>query len=468
MKKNLLFFSLLLLAVYACSSDDNGSNTSTSVSFAERSVNLTEEITDVNIVFSKPTSSAGTITLAVIETEAAYDVDYNTDPAGSSTTLEIDFQAGVSQVSFDFHKLIPAIEDQTKNVEFTITGISTDYEVIGNTTTVLNFNETALAGTSLAPEVGGPGQVNQVYIDLSSGAMTTVPRVSWDLGFYSGSEFRVILNNSVKMSAKSLQNNDMSVSISPDESMIIAQGAGNVDQVDDPTGNITGTTIAEVSENDDENFVYLINLGSNPSDAAPIFGSVAADTGAHRGWKKVRILRDAEGYKLQYANLSESSFQEVTIAKDTAYNFSFFSFTSNSTVNVEPEKDKWDINFTTFTNVVNFGSPLPYFYPDYVINNSRGGAFAYDVSTEDFSYENFALSNVDHSKFIEDQRGIGSSWRGTTAIGPDGLPVSQFVLKTDIFYVLKDPAGNIYKIRMTGGALENQERGHPTFVYELL
>ena len=48
------------------------------------------------------------------------------------------------------------------------------------------------------------------------------------------------------------------------------------------------------------------------------------------------------------------------------------------------------------------------------------------------------------------------------------MPVSQFVLKTDIFYILKDTAGNFYKIKMTGGALPNLERGHPTFVYEML
>ena len=103
-----------------------------------------------------------------------------------------------------------------------------------------------------------------------------------------------------------------------------------------------------------------------------------------------------------------------------------------------------------------------------MVNNSRGGAYVYGVSTSDFTFENFTISQVDQSKFIEDQRGIGSNWRGTSTVGPDGFPVSQFVLKTDIFFVLKDPDGNIYKIKMTGGALENQERGHPSFVYELL
>ncbi|MNY82828.1 hypothetical protein D3C86_2251700 [compost metagenome] len=53
-------------------------------------------------------------------------------------------------------------------------------------------------------------------------------------------------------------------------------------------------------------------------------------------------------------------------------------------------------------------------------------------------------------------------------IGPTGLPVSQFVLRTDRFYVVKDPAGNIYKLKFTGGLSAAGERGYPTFQYAIL
>ena len=466
MKKYLLFFSFLLLAVYSCKDDDGVDSGPLAVSFAVPSANLTEEVTDVVISFSKATSSAGTITLGVAETEAKYGVDYTTNPTGSASALTVPFEAGVTKVVFKFNKLVPAVEGEVKNVKYTINAISTNYEITGNNTTILNFNETALTGKSLAPQVGGPSQANQVYIDLSSGAMTTVPRVSWDLGFYSGNEFRVILNNSVKMSAKSLNSTNLAAVVAEDNTMLISQGAGSVNQIDNPTGVITGTAIAEVSANDAENSVYLINLGSNPGSTPPALGSPAADSGTHRGWKKVRILRNGNGYKFQYADLNATTFNEVIIDKNATFNFNFFSFTANATVNVEPQKEKWDLNFTTFTNI--FGGNTPYFFPDFIVNNSRGGALAYSVSTADFSYDNFTMANVDQSKFINDQRGIGSLWRGTSAPGPDGNPMSQFVLKTDIFFVLKDPAGNIYKIKMTGGALPNLERGHPTFVYSLL
>src|SRR5690606_1898037 len=135
MKKFLLFFSLALMSVYSCSDDDgiDGSNAN-AVSFEVPSMNLTENSADVVITFVGQTTASGVITLGVEETEAAYGTDYVTDPAGSSSSLEIPFDAGVSKVNFTFNKLIPANEGQEKNVKFTINEISTNYQISGNKT----------------------------------------------------------------------------------------------------------------------------------------------------------------------------------------------------------------------------------------------------------------------------------------------------------------------------------------------
>lgn len=169
---------------------------------------------------------------------------------------------------------------------------------------------------------------------------------------------------------------------------------------------------------------------------------------------------------MQYADINATTHQEVTISKNPSYNHTFFSLTTNTTVPVEPQKYLWDIAFTPFTNVV--GGVTPYFYADFVLTNTKGGAKSYQVLTSDFAYDNFAKANIVESNFINDQRNIGSNWRSTSAMGPGGVPVSQFVLKTDRFYVIKDPAGNYYKLRFTGGANQSGERGYPVFEYTLL
>src|SRR5690554_7530188 len=104
MKRSILILSFLLFAIVGCSDDDNKGGAATSISFAIPSVNLTDEVTTVGISFSKPTTSAGTITIKVVETEAEHGVDYTTVPAVALTTLNIEFDSGVSQVTFDLDR----------------------------------------------------------------------------------------------------------------------------------------------------------------------------------------------------------------------------------------------------------------------------------------------------------------------------------------------------------------------------
>lgn len=465
MKKSLFLLCSFFLALIGCSEDSNNVQNTEYISFALPSINITNQVTTVEILFSKPTTSSGFLSLAVTETHVAYAQDYTTFPETISSILEIGFPEGASSISFALNSLISPTEE-VKNVAFSIVSTSNNYQIAGNTSTILNFNQAVLLGGSMTPEVGGPNQPYHVFVDLSTGEMTAIERTSWDLGFYSGNDFRVILNSTIKMSAKDLLTTDLSAIVLPDTNMIIGQGAGNVNQIDFPDGDLTKTVIAEVSEHDAENFVYLINLGSNPASTPPYIGSVGTDGGAHRGWRKIRILRDQANYKLQYANLQDTTYQETIISKEALYNFSFFSFTTNSTVLVEPEKTKWDISFSSFTNVIE--TTLPYFFSDFILNNSRGGALAYEVLTQDYTFTNFGLADLNSSKFELTQTAIGASWRETATNGSQGVPVSQFIVRTDVFYVLKDPDHNYYKLRMTQGVLENGERGHPKFIYSLL
>jgi len=469
MKKNfILMLSFVLLAFTACNSDDNDGQ-SIAVAFAESSYNLTSAATPVQIKFSAPAASAGTITLTYTATAAAYTTDFTTVPAIVENKITLPFAQNATSVEFTFNKIKNAVGAEVKNVIFTITGSSFNADIVGNKTIQVNFNETASLGTALAPEVGGPMQPNQVYIDLSSGKMTTVVRTSWDLGFYGGAEFRIVLNSSLKMAAKQLASINIDEVQVADETMIISQGQGNATQIDDPTGLFSKTNgIAEVSSTDAENKVYLINMGSNPATTKPAIGSEGSAGGTSRGWKKIRVLKSGSDYKVQYADIAATTHEEIIISKNSAYNFTFLSLLDKKVVSVEPQKNQWDLNFTTFTNIISGATPTPYFYPDFVVNNLKGGAKTYQVLTSAFTYDAFTLANVDNAKFTEDQRNIGSNWRSTSAAGPDGNPVSQFVLKTDRFFVVKDPAGNVYKLKFTGGANEAGERGFPKFQYAIL
>jgi hypothetical protein len=81
------------------------------------------------------------------------------------------------------------------------------------------------------------------------------------------------------------------------------------------------------------------------------------------------------------------------------------------------------------------------------------------VKTEEFTYEDFALTNVNNDNFIADQRGIGSDWRNVFNGGS---------IKDDRFFVLKDADGNLYKIRFNTLTDDSGIRGNPKFEYSLL
>lgn len=339
----------------------------------------------------------------------------------------------------------------------------------------LNGGNGSVEGSIVQPEIGGPNEPNQVYVDFSTGESVAVERTSWDLGFYSGADFRVILNGSLKMAVKRLETTNIDEVQQADPSVNVSFATeASLGYVDNPTGILTGngngegTAIAEISSNDAENYVYLVNMGYGLSTTTPTVGSAQVD-GELRGWKKIRILRSGNNYVLQYADLDATTHNEVTVSKDAAYNFTFFSMVNNTEVLAEPQKGDWDLNFTTFTNYYPYGeTTVLYPFADYTLLNIKGGTRAYEIITEDANggeaaYNAFTLTQVDFSKFeasAADHRFV--NWR--TEAGPN----TSMSVRTDRFYIIKDAQNNLYKVLFRALKNDAGERGYPVFEYKLL
>jgi len=452
------FITTVLLT--ACSEDDNGTNRM-GVSFAVESVNVTNAVTPVKILFYKDAPANGFVTVTYRTQNVAYGTDFSTDAAAEGGSFTLPFNAGDKEIAFNFNKIKNAIEGEVKNVVFTISQISlNEVEITGNESVQLNFNETASTGGQANPLIGGSNEPNQAFFDLSAGRYTTSVRTNWDLGFYAGDDFRVVINGAVGMAVKVL--NTTNIDDVQTANAAVAVGTfnpANTAYIDNPSGFLSGTAIAEVSATDTNNKVYLVNMGYSVPTVPAGNGGVST-TGAPRGWKKIRILRDGSGYKLQYADINATTHTDVAIAKDPAYNFNYFSLQNGAAVTIEPVKAAWDLNFTTFTNIIEGAGS--YFYSDFVLTNAKGGTRAYQVMTGNIAYDSFTLANVDDAALSidteQDQRVIGANWRN----------VVPLQLYTDRYYIIKDLAGNIYKLRFTGLLSPEGERGNPSFQYALL
>lgn len=292
---------------------------------------------------------------------------------------------------------------------------------------------------------GGTGSPNTVYADMSTDKQTDILRTSWSLGFYSGSSYRVILNGFTSMSAVALAKTDISqvgIEDTAGVHMAIGQGAGTLAMIDDVYGDLSKTVIAEVSATDASNKVYLVK----PETAS------AADPAT---WYKIRVTRSGNGYALQYAKLTETTIKTATINKASDYNFVFFSLENGANVSVEPKAAEWDF---AWSYAAYFTATIPYFFSDLVVINNVAGVQAAMVDSTTVSYTNFAASDLSALTFASTRDAIGSKWRSTST----GIFYNYF-------FVIKDPAGNYYKLKFVSmGVADGGNRGYPVVEYKLV
>ena len=340
-----------------------------------------------------------------------------------------------------------------------------------------------LTPITVQAEVGGANEPNQVYIDLSTGKTTVIKRDTWHLAFYCGDDdFRVLINPAIAMSALEQETTDINKRVEEDKTILLNTDPTNPSPnhlvsrrlIDDPRGYLaprnnepgSGTAIAGVSAKDDENKVYLLSMGFAISDKAPVKGSVNL-LGAHNGWGKVRITREGNAYKVQYAKntvTNKSDIKTFTVTKNPAYSFVYLNLESGQMVQVTPKKKDWDLCFTTTTGWLsqqyNVQSTVT-FYPDIIVTNLHGGTRA-TLAERDKNYSEYTLEKaktLDLSKpKYETQIVVGKNWRDMINGG----------IIRNIYFAIQDGDGNFFKLKMKALKNDAGDRGYPVFEYELL
>lgn len=327
-----------------------------------------------------------------------------------------------------------------------------------------------IAGTEL-----GENAANSVFMDLSKNIQNTITRRGWDLGFYTGPEFKVIINHSTGASAIALDKTDLlAVTRAVDSNAVLATlpFGKSLTTVDPVTGlfadYIANTAIKEIPQNAADSKVYLISRGT----AGGLGGGTALTDDIT--WMKVKITRLASGYSITYGGLNDQVFRTTNIVKDVSYNFKYLSFTNNA-ASAEPGKTEWDIEWTRSTYKMfatgSSGTEIPYSEPDFVLINSAAGVtaaqliFSGSQANSSVTYENFGpddLKALTPDKFSAARDAIGNKWRNTT-------PPAVIAVFTDRYYIIHDAQGNYYKLRFTKfNSSDGGSRGRPVVEYKLV
>jgi HmuY protein len=330
---------------------------------------------------------------------------------------------------------------------------------------IIIINKTASTGSEriqlngIAGSEAGSVAGNAVYVDFSTDKITTALRSGWDLGFYSGTDFRVILNNTSSAGVKVLSKFDLNTVGATDTlGLTLATSqftpeASHFAFFDNLNGDINQTAIPAISATDADNPVIILNRGTG--------GGIAP-----RPWLKFRVLRIAGGYIVQYAGIQETTFRTISIAKNDAFHFQFLSF-DNGVVSVEPEKLKWDIVWTYSQYQANFGAGfVPYNFSDLIAVNSLSGVqvkekIYADATTASNAYTAFNKDSVNANAVTTGRWTIANNWRSTQ-------PATGARLER--FYLIKDANGNYYKFKCLsmGIGSDGGTRGKPEFKFALI
>lgn len=459
LSKALLLFSAFILLTTSCRKKDAPlPDNLAQFETTEQGMDATTTSLTIKIKLSRATDKDIPVTIGLTNSGVEYTTDYTTTPAATSNILALTILSGSSETSFTVNKATGALFYGDEKIDFKINSTGSPVIIGTNNQFALSFAELIATTSSTTGDGGGATYGNKVFFDLSANTQVPVQRTKWDFGFYTGSDdFRVILNSSVGMMAKQIDKNDLNAVTAADTAGFSTDVIFNqtdpqtsaLAYIDYPTGDLTKTAISAVAATATDNKVYIVNRGKG-------IGSPATD----RGWKKIRVIRNASGgYTLQHADIAATTFSSVDIAKDEAYFFKYISV-ENGAVDVEPKKDKWDIAWTYFSNVTNFGvGEIPYLFQDIILQNRN--VEAVKVTTATKTYEAFAEADIASLTFGSAQTTIGADWRS------GGGPTTAPAVRTDRFYVIKDADNNYYKIRFTA-MTKDGERGYPAFEYALV
>ncbi len=458
-KQNHLLSMLCVASVLifsACEDDPKFPDNKLEFESAVAGIASDEESLAINLNLSRATSTDVTIQLSASSGLLQYGTDFTTMPAAVGNMITAVIPAGETTAEIMLTKANGVGFTGDEVIVFEIVSIDGTVVAGTNSKITVTFSEITVNNAAMNIQGGGPAFPNRVFIDLSANRQTSVNRTEWDFGFYTGAgQFKVILNSGLSMLAKPLDKTDLTTVVAMDtvgfgaSLTVDAFSTANMAFIDEPAGGMTNLAIDDISATAEENHVYIVNRGHDPS-------------GNQRSWKKIRVLRNGDNYTIQYADINSATFQTIEVTRNSDYLFNYVSLDANAAVQPEPAKGKWDIAYTTFMNQTNLGEGfVPYIFNDFIIQNRAGVETVQLLVANVGEYANFDAADLTGITFGTSQTNIGSSWRN------GGGPTTAPSLRNDRFYLIKDADGNIYKLKFTA-LTQDGERGRPAIEYALL
>lgn len=275
----------------------------------------------------------------------------------------------------------------------------------------------------------GSDYANQLFYDLETNTIIRKNnREVWDLAFEAGENgFHVLLNESRVMAA--------AVSAETDITALVSD-AGLTYTWDYHTGNLDSTAIGDWQS---LGKVYAIDLGTSL-------------TGVNMGKKKLKIISvSATEYEIQFADLNSTSIQTYTVPKSTTAGFTYLSMTgSGSVLDIEPNKETWDLLFTNYCHVFDEHTP-------YSVVGVLSNRYGVKVQEVNIPFAELKHSDIVESKFEDRINVIGYDWKVYD------FDTGIYTVKSNRTFVVKTINGRYFKMRFIDFYDDGGAKGAPKF-----
>ena len=284
----------------------------------------------------------------------------------------------------------------------------------------------------------GSSYSQQIFYSLNDNTVITEnEKTDWDLAFESSSEgWNIIINSSTFSQLAELSDINFNDHIS----------VNNLNwRYDNPLGIRYETAFGDYRN---KNSVYILDRGYKLN-------------GNTRGYKKIIIDSiNNTSYYIKYANLDNTSMQNLEIKKDNTYNFQYISLDNDETINIEPKKENWDLLFTQYTHLFLDNEETPAYLVTGVLTNYLNNIM---VATDTINtFKDIELNMIDQYNFTNEQNEIGYNWKLYN------FTSQSYIVKADITYIISDIDGRYFKLHFIDFYNDNGEKGNPKFEIQKL
>ena len=280
---------------------------------------------------------------------------------------------------------------------------------------------------------------NQIFYSLSENEIVKQNlETQWDIAFECRENgWHVILNSS--LSGAVYNSNET-------EFNSVTNISGNENwKYDSPSGNLDSTAFGDYRNGN----VYIIDRGVSVSQG-----------GVSLGYKKVIIsCINSLQYEIRSADINGDLDTTIIITKDTNVNFLAFSFNSNSILDIEPNKNQWDLLFTAYTHVFNsFSPPMPYRVSGVLLNRNNTTV---KVDTNN-NFENIDYETANQYEFSSNIDEIGYDWKNYS------FSTSMYSVDINKTFIIRNQSGLFFKLRFIDFYNDNGDKGSPKFELQQL